>query len=460
MKTTAIHVAKAERQRRRSWLILLVLIAWPLAAMATHQSVITVEEGTHEQVRHGMPIGRIAVGDPAVADVKVINRRDLLITGKRRGITSLKVWTEGERRSTESRIVVRPITNPDSQSGIPGQAKADMRVVPGVGLTGKADDLMGHHAGHQAMQTERQAIDTSEVPGRMQVQADIRVVEVNRRSLRQHGFNFLKNDVGSTLAVSPPSALSGISAPGGGTPFTLQSTSGFLPLQEAFNLVFGDSTDNVLAVLSLLEQQGLVRTLAEPSLTVMSGQTATFLAGGEFPIPVTQGGGGGGNTNITIEFKEFGVRLNLTPTVLSSERLVLKVAPEVSELDFSAGIQTAGVSVPALSIRRTDTTIELGDGESFVISGLVSQNMIANVDKVPFLGSLPILGAFFKSTRYSREDKELIMVVTPHLVRPLAREAALPSLPGSRYDDYDPSAGYLMGLEAGDFQSDSFGFSR
>lgn len=459
-------MSKAARRpiaRRPRWrqLLFLLMTALPLLATATHEPLITVEEGTHEQVSHGMPIGRVAVGDPEIADVKVINRRDLLITGKRRGVTSLKVWTAGERQSTDSRIVVRPTVNPDTQSGIPGHPQARMRVTPGVGLTGKAADLTEHHAGHQAMQSDGEPVDASVVAGPMQVQADIKVVEVNRRSLRQHGFNFLKNDAGRTLTVSPASALTGISAPGGGTLFTLQSTSGFLPLQEAFNLAFGDANDNVLAILSLLEQQGLVRTLAEPSLTVMSGQTATFLAGGEFPIPVTQGGGGGGgNTNITIEFKEFGVRLNLTPTVLSPERLVLKVAPEVSELDFSAGVQTAGVSVPALSIRRTDTTVELGDGESFVISGLVSQNMIANVDKIPYLGSIPILGAFFKSTRYSREDKELIMVVTPHLVRPIARDASHPPLPGSRHGDYDPSPGYLMGMERGDFDADGFGFSR
>src|SRR6185295_1696247 len=153
-------------------------------------------------------------------------------------------------------------------------------------------------------------------------------------------------------------------------------------------------------------QRGLVHVLAEPSLVAMSGQTASFLAGGEFPVPVQQGSGGGAGTGsnggITIEFKEFGVRLQLTPTVLANDRIVLRVAPEVSELNFNAAITTGGVQVPALTVRRTETTVELGDGDSFLISGLVSKNSIANVDKIPCLGSLPIIGAFFRSNRFDR----------------------------------------------------------
>jgi pilus assembly protein CpaC len=190
----------------------------------------------------------------------------------------------------------------------------------------------------------------------------------------------------------------------------------------------------------------------------MSGQTASFLAGGEFPIPVAQGAQT--NASITIEYKEFGVRLSLTPTVLSKDRIALKVAPEVSELDFSQSIQLSGVTLPSLRVRRTDTSIELGDGESFVISGLVSNNLLANVDKVPWLGDVPILGAFFKSASSRREEKELIMVVTPHLVKPLAREAQLPTIPGEQYDRYRPGfAGFTM-EETGDFNTDAYGFTK
>ena len=245
---------------------------------------------------------------------------------------------------------------------------------------------------------------------------------------------------------------------GGDSGFTLNSSSGFVPLQNAFNLVIGDASNGILGVLSMLEGRGLSRTLAEPSLTATSGQTATFLAGGEFPVPVAQSGVSSGG--ITVQYKEFGVRLSLTPTVLSRQRIALRVAPEVSELDYSAGISISGVAVPALNVRRTETSVELGDGESFVISGLVSSNMLSNVDKVPSLGDVPILGAFFKSTTVSRNDKELIMVVTPHLVRPMRREARLPPLPGERYDAYRPRFDQLIFQERGDFDEAEFGFGR
>lgn len=210
-------------------------------------------------------------------------------------------------------------------------------------------------------------------------------------------------------------------------------------------------------MLSILERRGLMHTLAEPSLVALSGQTATFLAGGEFPVPVVQSGGNSGS--ITIQFKEFGVRLSLTPTVLANDRIVLKVAPEVSELDFTSGVTVQGVQVPGINVRRTDTTVRLGDGESFVISGLVNQDMTANVDKVPWLGDVPILGAFFRSTNYSREDRELIMVVTPHLVTPLAPGTEVP-MPGEEYEDYDPSSSDLFLFETGEFEDGRTGFTR
>ena len=258
--------------------------------------------------------------------------------------------------------------------------------------------------------------------------------------------------------VSPPGSSGGVSNDGGG--INLQSSTGFQPIGDAFNLVVSDSNKDTAGLLSILERRGLMRTLAEPSLTAMSGQTASFLAGGEFPIPVPQGGGGS-NTSVTIEYKEFGIRLSLTPTVLGEDRIVLKVAPEVSELDFDSSVTLQGTTVPGIRVRRTDTTVQLGDGESFVLSGLVDQDLAASVDKVPWLGDLPFIGAFFRNTRYDRQDRELIMVVTPHLVTPLARGTDVP-LPGEAYDDYDPDNADLFFRETGDFEprSGRTGFSR
>lgn len=159
----------------------------------------------------------------------------------------------------------------------------------------------------------------------------------------------------------------------------------------------------------------------------------------------------GTNDNVTIEYKEFGIRLTLTPTVMNNRRIALKVAPEVSELDYSAGIQSGGVAVPALRVRRTDTSVMLADGESFVISGLTSSNSVSNVDKFPWLGDIPILGAFFRSTKLDKDDRELLMIVTPHLVQPLAADAQLPDLPGEGLRHYDPGFSRLYFLERGEY---------
>ncbi|HEY9198123.1 MAG TPA: type II and III secretion system protein family protein, partial [Gammaproteobacteria bacterium] len=246
--------------------------------------------------------------------------------------------------------------------------------------------------------------------------------------------------------------LSGIETGDSGG-FTLNSASGFLPHSQAFNLVLGNSSKGLLGVFSLLESKGFAYTLAEPSLVTMSGQSASFLAGGEFPIPVSQGSSE--SSSVTIEYKEFGVRLTMSPTVLSEDRIMLKVAPEVSELDFAAGVSSGGVTVPALRVRRADTSVELGDGESFVIAGLISQDTMANVDKFPGLGDLPVLGALFRSSRIQKDDRELVMIVTPHLVRPLARGSRLPPLPGERYRTYDKDFADQLFNETGEFENDA-----
>ncbi|MGQ0699079.1 MAG: type II and III secretion system protein family protein [Panacagrimonas sp.] len=421
---------------------------------STTPQMIQVEIGTHKLIREPAGVQRVAVGDPSVADVNVVNQKELLVSGKKLGITSLLVWPRNSPQPQEYRIRVLGVQDPEDVTKTDpelGQAS----IARGASLEGKLPNLLAYRRAKVAATPLKDGVsDSSVVEGEMQVFTEIKIAEVNRTTLQAYGAQFFKNVANTTAGIAPPGTLTSIQNTGNA--FTLNSQSGFLPVSEAFNLVFGDATRGFLGVLSVLERKGLARVLAEPSLTSMSGQTATFLAGGEFPVPVNQGQNG----SITVEYKEFGVRLSLTPTVLSSQRIALKVAPEVSDLDFNAGIQIGGVAVPALTVRRTDTSIELGDGESFVISGLVSSNVIANVDKVPFLGDIPILGAFFRSVSNQRSEKELIMVVTPRLVRPLAREAKLPPLPGAKYDDYRPGFGSLLVGETGEFDSSSFGFSR
>jgi pilus assembly protein CpaC len=409
-----IRRADGFKPGRLKWLLLPLLMLGTAAGAA---ETVQLQAGAQRLLAQDRSVSRVAVGNPEVADVNVIKGRDVLLTGKKPGRTTLLVWPSGAKAPKEYAVVVGSGNDP-------------------------------------ALVTNPGSINT-------QVQTDIKVAELSRSTLKAFGFNFIRNQPGRTYATTRPGGLSGVTQSGGG--ITLTSAAGFVPLSNAFNLVFGDANRGAAGIISLLEQRGLVRVLAEPTLVAMSGQTASFLAGGEFPVPVQQGssGGGAGSSGaITVEFKEFGVRLNLTPTVLANDRIVLRVAPEVSELNFTAAIVTGGVQVPALTVRRTETTVELGDGESFFISGLVSQNTLANVDKLPWLGSLPVIGAFFRSNQFDREDKELVMLVTPHLVKPIRKGAPLPALPGAAYQNYNPSNSRLIFLEQGDFDPAATGFSR
>ena len=438
---------------------LLIGAGMPQAASADAAETVQIEPGTQKLVRAQGPIARVAVANPATADVNIIGQ-DLLINGIKSGVTSLTVWPRAVKKKDKPepkvyRIVVGPLPSTD-----PELARIEQR--PGGAIDGTTSSLLAHRrATLSAEQGEKGAgPDRSVVFGETQVTSQVRIVEVNRRSLQQYGINAFslgRNAVGgfSRPGTLSSAALSGSSALTG----TLGSATGFLPIGDAFNIVFGNN--GYTGILSLLERKGLARVLAEPSLTALSGQTASFLAGGEFPYPVPQTSGGNGTGTITVQFREFGVRLNLTPTVLSNNRIAIKVAPEVSDLDFTNGLTISGTTVPGLIIRRTDTTVELGDGETFVISGLVSNNLTNNVDKVPWLGDIPVLGAFFRSTRIDRTEKELIMVVTPHLVRPLGRGTALPALPGEATDRYRPNFAETMFLESGDFgQSSDSGYSK
>lgn len=444
-----------------SCMLVLGAAAAQAPVVAAEARVIAVESGVHKLLRQPQEVARVAVGDPTVAEVTVVNRRDVLVTGKKTGITSLLIWPKGLNTAQEFRLRVGPAVDPVKPKLVdPETAKAKSDAQDG--LTGSTDSLLAHRrakigADLKALTETGKAgsvPDRSSVDLDTQVMTEVKIVEVKRSTLQQMGLNILKNSPNTTAGLMTPGSLSRIDTNGSGGAYDASVAA---PITNAFNLVIGNPADGLLGILSLLENRGLARTYAEPTLTAMSGQTASFLAGGEFPIPVSQGGT---NSSITVNYREFGIRLSLTPTVLSRERIALKVAPEVSDLDFSAGITSGGVSVPALSVRRTDTTVELGDGESFVISGLVSNSMINSIDKVPWLGDLPVIGAFFKNSSINREQRELVMVVTPRLVRPIARDARRPALPGADVEGYKPSFGQLMLFESGKFETESFGFSK
>ncbi|MFM0695622.1 type II and III secretion system protein family protein [Paraburkholderia graminis] len=419
---------------------------------------LDVAVGSQQSLAGGHTLRRVAIGDPSVADVLIIKgdkTGGVLLIGKSPGTTNVMLWEQG--KDAPLSYVVN-VSSPAAKSLL-GPGTPSVKVLGDTALiTGAAPTMEAHHRAAAAAEIEAhqraalggaggigtangakssansgpngsansaansaQIYDTSTIATRSVVQVDVRVVEFSRTVLKQVGLNILKQNNGFTFGSFAPSALT--SATYGSTP----SFSSVAPISSAFNLVFNSATHGLFADLSLMESNNLARILAEPTLVALSGQSASFLAGGEIPVPIPQGLG-----TTSIEYKPYGVGLTLTPTVLSPQRIALKVAPEASQLDFANAVTISGVSVPAITTRRTDTTVELGDGESFVIGGLIDRETISNLAKVPLLGDLPVIGAFFKQLNYQQNDKELVIIVTPHLVSPLAKGATLPATPGEQ----------------------------
>lgn len=419
--------------RMRQWnrqLATVALMAMAAAWLATTRPVAAQETaapasartlrllaGAQQEIRPGQALERVAVGNPAVADALLLKQRSgpptVLVVAKKPGVTDLMIWSRN----------VAPVTYAVQVDAVAPEADGAKVELSAAGATirGESADAGAAARTRQAAQAAVSGadgkgggvvVDRSVVPVSNTVQVDVKVVEISKTVLKEVGLNFVKSSGGFTFGQFSPASLTKVS--GGSTP----TFDGLLPMGSAFNLVAAWAKEGIFANLSLLESNGLVRVLAEPSLVALSGQSASFLAGGEIPIPVPQALG-----TTTIQFKPFGIGLTVSPTVLSKDRIALKVAPEASDLDPSRGITLNGAAVPAIVTRRADTTVELGDGESFVIGGLVSRNTVSNVNKIPFLGDLPILGSFFKNLNFHQEDRELMIVVTPRLVKPLARDS-------------------------------------
>jgi pilus assembly protein CpaC len=281
----------------------------------------------------------------------------------------------------------------------------------------------------------KKVINLLEVGGVHQVMLEVRVAEMSRSLLRRLGFNFayLSNS-GTNFGISLLNNLtSGFPAPTGVSD----------RIQAIFRFTGGGATWTTF--IDALKEDGLVKVLAEPTLITMSGKSANFLAGGEFPIPVPQNSGG--STTITIEYKPFGVGLNFSPVVLSNKKISMQVAPEVSDLDFSNAIQISGFVIPSITTRRASTTVELPDGQSFAIAGLLKDNVREVVSKYPLLGDIPILGALFRSSTFLKNETELIIIVTPHLVKPL--NLAKQTLPTDQYIEPNDFEFYLLGALEG-----------
>lgn len=399
---------------------------------AAAAQTVNLEVGTSRTLSVRSPITQVVIDVPGVVKTVAPSDRQLLITGVRPGQAELTLVTgQGQTKydinvgasgAADAAALRRRLNSEPDLEGIQVDRR-DGRTV----LSGTVPDVAAHGRG-LALATALaggEPTDLIQTTGNQMVAVDVRFVAVSDTTLKSLGFNFSKLSGGFQWALVSPTSLVSSS---------LRGTNGLQveagpPLQNAFNLFLAGRGSGITGMLSALSDAGLSQVLAQPTLLARSGEKAEFLAGGEVPIPVPQASGAGGT--ITIEYRQYGVRLSVEPYVLSNKRIVLKLAPEVSELDYTNRITIQGFNIPGFRRRSANTTVELGDGESFVIAGLNYTNSTTNESKVPLFGDIPILGTLFRRTERSLEKLELIIVATPRLVTPLREDEIKQMLPTS-----------------------------
>jgi pilus assembly protein CpaC len=427
------------------------------ATAAAGNGIALTVKGSHI-LRFNRPIGRIEVDRDDVIGVKAPNPRALAITATGVGDAVLTVYaSDGSLLAqTPISVVSRAATSAKAFRADRRFDRVDARS-DGKGATilgGSVDSLQARADADRVVAAtgEERGANTLAVSGEQMVAVDVQFAAVSSSTLKALGFNFSKLSGDIQGAVISPSNLTSFSLPPGDLSVTASA-----PLQTAFNLFLAGPNRGIGAVLSALSSNGLSQLLAQPTLMVRSGEQASFLAGGEVPIPVPQGGA---SNFISIEYKEFGVRLKVTPYVLSKDNIILKIAPEVSELDYANGVRLQGYTVPGLRRRSTETTVQLGSGQSFVLAGLSYTNSNITKEKVPFIGDLPVIGAFFKRQQNQQERQELIIVATPRLVGPMY-PGKIPPLPGAATAALNPSIGQmLLGTDGLEQASRPFGVVR
>lgn len=421
---------------------------------------MSLEAGQNRLIVVSEQIGRIAVANPDVADLKVITPTQVLLTAKTAGTTDLTLWNRDNAPLVIALEVVRNVEGLRKQlrelfpkEDVVVSAAGDLVVISGevsdVRIPERIAEVARLHASRIA--------NLVRVSGDQQVQLEVRFAEVARTGLRELGVNFFHKSLdgsrvgglsssrtipGSFLNTDTNPAIPGTGPRGLAGPGLPPDVSA-PAFTNAFSLFLSQAGSFPFSVmLSLLEQNNLAKVLAEPTLVAMSGQEAKFLAGGELPIPLASTFG-----QISVEWKKFGIQLQFTPTVIG-DAIHLKLRSEVSDLDpTNAVVVVGGLTIPALTSRQSETTIRLGDGQSFAIAGLLSDKVRSQHARIPLLGSLPILGALFRSTSYQRDESELIVVVTGRLARPVSPHE-LPPLP-TEFERNDPSSAslFLLGSE-------------
>lgn len=436
----------------RCLLVLALLIAATSAGqdrpVSSARVPMTLTIGRSVMLDRSADVTRISISNPDVVDAVAVTTREILINGKAPGLSSLVVWSKNGERTMYAVTVDRDLepirrllkeTFPDEAIDV--RADRDSLALIGHASTPaiaeRAMALIAPQA--KAVVNNLQVIP---VHAEKQILLRVKFAEVDRTAANSFGINLL-----STGALNTPGSI-GTQQFAGGTPSAVNGTIGnhltgsstSFSLADALNIFAFRPDLNLGAVIQDLETKGVLQILAEPNLVTTTGKEASFLVGGEFPVPVPQAGASSGA--ITIQFREFGIRLTFTPQITNNKTIKLHVKPEVSSIDMSNAVVFNGFTIPALSTRRMETDIELGEGQSFVIAGLLDDRVTENLSQIPGLAHLPILGAIFKSRSLTRSKTELVVVVTPESTMPLSPgdPKPLPHMPREFLPDDTPAS--------------------
>ncbi|CAN5613074.1 type II and III secretion system protein family protein [soil metagenome] len=412
---------------------------------------INVLVGQSRVINFDRSIGRFSISNPEVAEAVMVSPTQVLVNGKTFGQVNFIAWDK-----SDSKFIVFDVFVRANLSLIDSQIRAlfprdDIRLsqangsVVLSGTVGQPQSAQQADAVVQAAGFKTVNMLQSPVTDMTQIQLSVRVAEVSRQKLRELGSSFASANNGTSVFTQ------------GGGPATLGEHTGGSMISEfagsALNLFLFNSALNTTAYIRAMKTNGALRSLAEPNLIAMNGQQASFLAGGEFPVPIVQGGNGG--SSVSVVFKEYGVRLNFKPTIIDEDHIRLELEPEVSTIDFANGVRFNGFVIPALRTRRAKTGVELRDGQSFALAGLLDNSESRSISKIPVLGDIPILGNLFKSSQFQKQESELMFIITADLVKPMNRDD-LPKMKG--FDGL--KTGSPLGIEPkGDGITGKSGFS-
>jgi pilus assembly protein CpaC len=412
-----------ERRRRRRWTTLLLgaalMVCSPVSAqvfITEPEGALSLAQGTSAVLVSPVDINRVSMADPAVAEAVVISPTEVLINGLSLGTTTFVVWDlTGIRRiysvevTADASAVQRHLTTLFPTENISVTARGNTLIVSGE----VSSAFVARRALELAEATGAVVIDDLQTPAPSQILLQVRFAEVSRSALRSLGNNVV--DILNPDLIDGDGDYRGVTDSDG---------------QIQLSLIESDA--HLRFVIRAFRETGDFKSLAEPALLALDGQQASFLAGGEFPFPILQGGQA--SNAVTIEWREFGVRLNFTPAVTNIGNIRLDIAPEVSSLDFAGGLTLSGFQIPAILSRRAETRVELREGQHLAIAGLLDRSMQENIRKLPLLGDIPILGALFRSKDERQVVTELLVIVSPRIVQPTDTP---PLLPGGEPETWD-----------------------